>query len=65
MVEEDSTYGPQEEEEGMDPEQEVDLGSVLGSKQGRLSDRKDRDGTATVGSDHSAKVVVSTGPYHG
>ena len=50
----------------MVPEQEVELGSVLGSKQGRLldgKDRKDSEGRATVGSDHSAKVVVSTGQY--
>lgn len=48
----------------MVPEREVDLGSVLGSKQGNLSDRKDMDGTATVGLDHSADVVVCTGRCH-
>lgn len=38
---------------------------MQGSKQDMVARRKDTEGTATVGSDHSAKVVGSIGQCHG
>lgn len=50
----------------MDPEKKVELGLVLGSRQGRVwvQRKKDTEGMATVELDHSAKVVASTGQCH-
>ncbi len=48
----------------MVPEKQ-ELGLVQGSKQGMVARRKDTEGTATVGSGHSAKAVGSIGQCHG
>jgi hypothetical protein len=49
----------------MDLEMKVELDSELGNNQGMVVCRKDIEGRVTVDSDHSAKVDVSTGQYHG
>lgn len=49
----------------MAPEKKVELGSALGSKLGTMVRRKDIEGKATAGWDHSAKAAVSTGQYRG
>lgn len=49
----------------MDLEKKVEPGLVLGSKQDMVERKKDTEGMVTVGSDRSAKAVVSIGQYHG
>ena len=46
-------------------EMEVEPGLVLSSRQDMVERWKDTEGTVSVGSDRSAKAVVSIGQYHG